>query len=116
MVREENMRIGSYNNRNQLYEGSYNQQRNYNQNNYNQQRDYNQQSRNKAQSKESIERQILNLAKTTDGKLTVTQVAMNTSLSLEDAEKHLQNMVKSGYVHMDVSESGIIIYEFIELI
>lgn len=65
--------------------------------------------------KKSTEKQILDIAKKHGGKITVTQVAMDTDLSIEQAEKKLQDLVKSGYVQMNVTDNGVMIYEFMEL-
>lgn len=63
-----------------------------------------------------IEKDILKLAKKNNGRLTATTTAMETDLSLIEAEEYLQKMVSSGYINMVVSEGGVIIYEFIEYI
>lgn len=64
----------------------------------------------------SIEDQILQLAQKKEGKITATDVAMNTELTIEEADKLLKKLAESSYVSMEISEKGIIYYEFIELI
>ncbi|MBD1841344.1 NINE protein [Coleofasciculus sp. FACHB-64] len=50
------------------------------------------------------------------GKLSVTQAVMDTGVSFAKAEATLKEMLKSGYVMVDNHpETGIVIYEFIEL-
>ena len=43
-----------------------------------------------------IERQILEVAKLKGGRITVSEVAMNTSLSLSEAEKQLKELASKG--------------------
>jgi DNA-binding TFAR19-related protein (PDSD5 family) len=70
---------------------------------------------NNEEKKESPERQILRTAEKHYGRLTVTQVAMDTDLSLEKAEEELKKMVEKGYVSMDIMDKGYIVYVFNEL-
>lgn len=65
--------------------------------------------------KEEKEGEIIRLAQRKKGKLTVTEVAAGTSLTLEEAEKILQEMVSRGYVGLKVTNSGILVYEFYEI-
>ena len=61
------------------------------------------------------EKQILNIAKEKGGRVTVSEISMNSNLSLDEAEKYLKEMASKGYAGMDVNDSGIIIYEFYEI-
>lgn len=70
---------------------------------------------NKKETNESKENKILKIAKKYNGRITVTQVALETDLSLEEAEKMLKDLVRKGYVNMNVNDNGVIIYEFYEL-
>lgn len=106
MVREENLKIESYYRPVNIYLEDERIKQKYT----NEYRNYN-----TKRTKQDIEKQILKLAKNNNGKLTVTHTAMETGLSIEEAEKYLQNMVKSGYVSMNVNDNGVIIYEFLEL-
>jgi TM2 domain-containing membrane protein YozV len=66
--------------------------------------------------KASVEDQILNLAQEKNGRITATDVAMNTELTIEEADKLLKKLAESSYVSMEVSDKGVIYYEFVELI
>ena len=59
---------------------------------------------------------LLKAAAVRGGKLSVTQAVMETGLNFTQVEATLKDMVKSGYVMIDNHpETGIVIYEFIEL-
>jgi hypothetical protein len=59
---------------------------------------------------------LLNAALREGGTLTVTQAAMITGWSFEEAEKLLREMVASGYVDVgNEPDSGVIVYYFPEL-
>jgi hypothetical protein len=59
---------------------------------------------------------LLSAAVKEGGHLTVTQAAMITGWSFEEAEKLLREMVASGYVDVgNEPESGVIVYYFPEL-
>ena len=62
--------------------------------------------------KKSQESQILQLARRFGGKLTPVELASNTQLSLEEADKALEEFVRKGYAEMTVTDVGSIIYEF----
>ncbi len=64
----------------------------------------------------SVQRQILEMAKQNKGRLTVTDVVLVTGLSLRRAEEALNSMVDGYRIRMNVRDSGMIIYEFAELI
>ena len=64
----------------------------------------------------SIQREIFELAKHHKGKLTVTDVVLGTGLSLRSAEEGLNGMVDGYRIRMNIRDSGMIIYEFTELI
>ncbi len=55
---------------------------------------------------------ILKLAKTKGGTVTVSEIVLGTSLSLEEAEQILQYFVAKGYANMRLSDAGAIVYEF----
>ena len=61
---------------------------------------------------ESTERTILQLARERNGKLTVADVAMNSSLSSSEAKEALDQLNLDRLADMDVSESGVIVYRF----
>ncbi len=66
----------------------------------------------KRRSHESTERTILELARERSGKLTVADVAMNTSLSSSEAKEALDQLNLDRLADMDVSESGVVVYHF----
>ena len=60
--------------------------------------------------------QLLKLAKFHGGQLTVTQAVMETGESFETIQSELKTMVKSGYADItNRSDSGVVVYEFPEL-
>ena len=56
------------------------------------------------------------LAKDNKGELTVTDVVLATDLSIKQAEAALNEMVDGFRIKMDVKDSGIILYEFSEIV
>ena len=65
---------------------------------------------------QSIQNQILRLAFKKRGILTVTDVVLETGTPMREAEEILNDMVDSYRVNMQVNNSGIIVYEFAEII
>ena len=63
-----------------------------------------------------LEKQVLKSAKKNDGRLTPALVALDSSLSIEEAETILQSFVKRGYATMEVTDSGQIEYRFAEFL
>ncbi len=63
-----------------------------------------------------IQDQIIKLAYRKGGLLTVTDVVAETGLSFKKAEKALNEMVDFSRVNMRVSDSGIMVYEFVEIL
>lgn len=62
----------------------------------------------------SAEKQILLTAKEERGVVTPALIALKTDLSIQEAEKKLDEMARSGYTMMQVRENGRIEYEFPE--
>ena len=62
----------------------------------------------------SAEKQILLAAKENGGVVTPALVALKTELSIQEAEKALEEMAQRGYANMRVTDSGRIEYEFPE--
>jgi len=62
-----------------------------------------------------MERKVLRLARARKGVLTVTDVAAELDLSLEAAEKILIEMDDGFRIRSDVTDEGIIVYEFPEV-
>ncbi len=62
-----------------------------------------------------LQREVLRLATRRRGRLTVTQVAAELNLSLTAAEKVLHAMDDGFRVRSDITDEGIIVYEFPEV-
>ena len=62
----------------------------------------------------SIEKQILLAAKEEKGVVTPALIALKTDLSIQEAEKKLDELAQNGYTVMQVRENGRIEYEFPE--
>ncbi|UCF99753.1 MAG: hypothetical protein JSV89_09490 [Spirochaetaceae bacterium] len=62
----------------------------------------------------SVEKQILLAAKEENGVVTPALIALKTDLSIQEAEKKLDELAQNGYTVMQVRESGRIEYEFPE--
>ncbi len=60
----------------------------------------------------SQEKQVLKLAQAKGGVLTVSELALGTSLSLEEADRVLKRFASKGYAQMNVTDSGTLLYEF----
>ncbi len=63
----------------------------------------------------SLHSEIMRLALDKGGTLTVTDVVMATGLSIEKSEEALNNMADGLRIKMEVRDSGIIVYEFPEI-
>jgi hypothetical protein len=64
----------------------------------------------------SIQRKILKLATARGGTLTVTEVASDLNLALPAAEKILTSMDDGFRVRSDISDAGVLYYEFPEIL
>ena len=64
----------------------------------------------------SIERTILTVAKSENGRVTPALVAVNTDVSLSEAEAALQDLVKRGFSSMEVRDNGTVEYVFQEFL
>lgn len=62
----------------------------------------------------SVEKQILLTAKEENGVVTPALIALKTELSIQEAEKKLDEMAQKGYTMMQIRENGRIEYEFPE--
>lgn len=65
---------------------------------------------------QGLQRKILKLASMKGGTLTVTEVAADLNLSLPTAEKILMSMDDGFRIRSEISDEGVIYYEFPELI
>lgn len=63
-----------------------------------------------------IEARIFKLSYRLQGRLTVSDVVVDTGLSVDEAERMLERLVDNQRVRMEVSSNGLMIYEFPEII
>ena len=61
---------------------------------------------------DSIERVILKTAKKNSGLATPAEVALEGNIPLDEAKKHLEQLVSKGFAEMRVSKSGNLVYTF----
>ena len=61
------------------------------------------------------ETEIFHLAQQKGGRLSIPDIVAGTSLSTIEAEQIMRTMAEKGYVSIQVTDSGIIIYEFYEI-
>ncbi|MBN1836479.1 MAG: hypothetical protein JW820_11560 [Spirochaetales bacterium] len=64
----------------------------------------------------SAEKQVLQAARDEQGIVTPAVVALQTELSIQQAEQALEEMARKGYAVMRVTDSGRIEYEFPEFL
>jgi hypothetical protein len=64
----------------------------------------------------AVEAQIFKLAYKRRGRVTVSDIVVETGLGVEEAEELVQGMVDQTRVRMEVSEQGTVYYEFPEII
>ena len=60
------------------------------------------------------EREVLKIAQAEEGIVTPSKVALKTNLTLERAEEVLQKLATRGFASMQVTDAGIVQYEFPE--
>ena len=60
---------------------------------------------------EFMEKKILRLASRKNGRITAYELAMNSSLSVEKAKEHLDQMYAKGIMELKVADEGVIVYE-----
>ena len=65
---------------------------------------------------DTIERAILSTARNEKGRVTPAIVALGANVSLEKAEKALEDMAKRGYTTMEVRDNGTVEYVFPEFL
>ncbi len=68
------------------------------------------------QGKKSDEARIFRLALRLKGRLTVSDVVIETGLNLQQTEELLEGLVDSIHVRMEVDDRGMVTYEFPEII
>lgn len=59
--------------------------------------------------------QLFKLAYRRKGRLTVSDIVIETGLGVEEAEQLIQGMVDNVRVRMEVNERGMVVYEFPEI-
>ncbi len=63
----------------------------------------------------SLDSRVFRLAYRNGGRVTVSQVVMETGMSLEQTEAYLDQLCDGVRVRMEVSDGGLVTYEFPEL-
>jgi hypothetical protein len=66
----------------------------------------------RAERPKELERTVLRLARELGGTVTVVQIASAGGLSLEEAQTTLDSMTAKGYVAQNITDAGVIEYEF----
>ena len=64
----------------------------------------------KGRDKESIEHIILRIARENKGILSVSEVALNAHISMDEAKKCLDTLVSKGFAELRVRKSGTLVY------
>jgi hypothetical protein len=64
----------------------------------------------------SLQGQIFRLAEKKNGKLTLSDVIIQTGLDIETAEKLMDKMTDGQRIVMEVNNKGIVVYEFPEIL
>ena len=64
----------------------------------------------------SRQNSVIRLARDRGGKLTVTETAADTGITMEEADRILRDLADGGYVEMEVSDSGMVVYRFPEIL
>jgi len=64
--------------------------------------------------KEPLERTILRLAEKNSGRVTPAQVAAASDWTIEQAQKHLDQMVRQNICELRVLKAGTVVYNFAE--
>ena len=65
--------------------------------------------------KRSLDSRVFRLADRNGGRVTVSQVVMETGMSLEQTEAYMDQLCDGVRVRMEVSDGGLVTYEFPEL-
>ena len=59
---------------------------------------------------------VIQLARQKGGRLTVTETAADSGIVIEEAERILKGLADQGYVELEVTESGMMVYRFPEVL
>lgn len=68
------------------------------------------------QSPENRESRIFKLADRMKGRVTLSDIVLETGMGLKEAESFIKGMIDGTYVTMEVTDNGKIVYEFPEII
>lgn len=69
----------------------------------------------KIRKQQKRESELIHLAEKKGGRLSVSEVVASTNIDAQTAEEMLDEMTRRGTVDMQISESGVIVYEFLDL-
>jgi hypothetical protein len=64
----------------------------------------------------NLDSSIFRLAKRSGGKVSLSEIVIETGLELEAAEKYMDSMIDNSHVSMDVDKGGRLRYVFPELV
>ena len=59
---------------------------------------------------------VVRLARQRGGRLTVTETAADTGLTVEEAAEILKRLADGGFVEVEITDSGLIVYRFPEVL
>ena len=59
---------------------------------------------------------IVRLARERGGRLSVTEAAADSGLTMQEAESILKELVDGGYVELEITTSGMVVYRFPEVL
>ena len=65
---------------------------------------------------ETIESRIFKLANHLKGRITLSDIVLETGLGMKSAERVIEDMLDNLHVTMEVDDSGMVFYEFPEII
>ncbi|TVQ37819.1 MAG: hypothetical protein EA384_10990 [Spirochaetaceae bacterium] len=60
--------------------------------------------------------QLFRLAQRLGGRLTVSDIVIETGLGVSEAERFIESMVDNAHVRMDIDDNGMVVYDFPEII
>ena len=60
--------------------------------------------------------QLFKLAQRLGGRLTVSDIVIETGLGVAEAERFIEAMVDNSHVRMDIDDNGMVVYDFPEII
>jgi len=64
----------------------------------------------------NLESAVFQLAYKLKGRITLSDIVLETGLGLKEAESFIEKMIDGTHVTMEVTDSGIVQYEFPEII